>query len=160
MSRLVFALGIRHVGENAAYILAKHFITMDKLINAKKDDFDAIYEVGPVIAGSVKDYFSQSSTMKMLEELKNLGLSLREELTKTKVTPLTGKTIVFTGELIGFSRSQAEEIVRKFAGNVSSSVSKNVNFVVTGDNPGSKFDKAKKLGVKIISEKEFVEMIK
>ncbi len=160
LSRLVFALGIRHVGENAAYILAKHFITMDKLINAKKDDFDAIYEVGPVIAGSVKDYFSQSSTRKMLEELKNLGLSLREELTKTKVTPLTGKTIVFTVELIGFSRSQAEEIVRKFAGNVSSSVSKNVNFVVTGDNPGSKFDKAKKLGVKIISEKEFVEMIK
>ncbi len=160
LSRLVFALGIRHVGENAAYILAKHFITMDKLINAKKDDFDAIYEVGPVIAGSVKDYFSQSSTRKMLEELKNLGLSLREELIKTKVTPLTGKTIVFTGELIGFSRSQAEEIVRKFAGNVSSSVSKNVNFVVTGDNPGSKFDKAKKLGVKIISEKEFVEMIK
>ncbi|MGB4521488.1 MAG: NAD-dependent DNA ligase LigA [Candidatus Omnitrophota bacterium] len=160
LSRLVFALGIRHVGENAAYILAKHFITMDKLINAKKDDFDAIYEVGPVIAGSVKDYFSQNSTRKMLEELKNLGLSLREELTKTKVTPLTGKTIVFTGELIGFSRSQAEEIVHKFAGNVSSSVSKNVNFVVTGDNPGSKFDKAKKLGVKIISEKEFVEMIK
>ncbi|MFZ2937758.1 MAG: NAD-dependent DNA ligase LigA [Candidatus Omnitrophota bacterium] len=160
LSRLVFALGIRHVGENAAYVLAKHFISMDKLINAKKDDFDAIYEVGPVIAGSVKDYFSQNSTRKMLEKLKNLGLSLREELTKTKVTPLTGKTIVFTGELIGFSRSQAEEIVHKFAGNVSSSVSKNVNFVVTGDNPGSKFDKAKKLGVKIISEKEFVEMIK
>lgn len=160
LSRLVFALGIRHVGENAAYVLAKHFISMDKLINAKKDDFDAIYEVGPVIAGSVKDYFSQNSTRKMLEELKNLGLSLKEELTKTKVTPLTGKTIVFTGELIGFSRSQAEEIVHKFAGNVSSSVSKNVNFVVTGDNPGSKFDKAKKLGVKIISEKEFVEMIK
>lgn len=160
LSRLIFALGIRHVGENAAYLLAKHFITMDKLINAKKVDFDAIYEIGPVIAGSVKDYFSQSSTRKMLEELKNLGLNLREEPTKTKVTPLTGKTIVFTGELIGFSRSQAEEIVRKFAGNVSSSVSKNVDFVVTGENPGSKFDKAKKLGVKIISEKEFEEMIK
>lgn len=160
LSRLVFALGIRHVGENAAYVLAKHFITMDKLINAKKDDFDAIYEVGPVIAGSVKDYFSQSSTRKMLKELKNLGLCLREELTKTKVTPLTGKTVVFTGELKAFSRSQAEEMVRKFAGNISSSVSKNVNFVVTGDNPGSKFDKAKELGVKIISEKEFMEMIK
>lgn len=160
LSRLIFALGIRHVGENAAYILAKHFMTMDRLINAKREDFDAIYEIGPVIAKSVKDYFSQKSTRKMLEELKKMGLNLREELTIPKVTPLNGKTVVFTGELIGFSRSQAEEIVRKLAGNVSSSVSKNVNFVVTGDNPGSKFDKAKELGVKIISEKEFTEMIK
>lgn len=160
LSRLIFALGIRHVGENAAYILAKHFITMDRLINAKREDFDAIYEIGPVIAKSVKDYFSQKSTRKMLEELKKMGLNLREELTLPKVTPLKGKTVVFTGELIGFSRSQAEEIVRKLAGNVSSSVSKNVNFVVAGDNPGSKFDKAKELGVKIISEKEFTEMIK
>lgn len=160
LSRLIFALGIRHVGENAAYILARHFITMDKLINAKREDFDLIYEIGPVIAGSLKDYFSQKPVRKMLEELKNMGLNLREEPSNARATPLSGKTVVFTGELVGFSRSQAEEMVRKSAGNVSSSVSRNVNFVVAGDNPGSKFDKAKELGIKIISEKEFTEMIK
>ncbi|MDD2679819.1 MAG: NAD-dependent DNA ligase LigA, partial [Candidatus Omnitrophica bacterium] len=160
LSRLIYALGIRHVGEKAAFVLAREFKTLDNLLAAKKDDLDRIYEVGSAMAESITNYFSQNSTRKIIASLKEAGLNFREELTPGKVTPLSGKQIVFTGELKGLSRLEAESLVRSLGANAAVSVSRNTDFVVAGDNPGSKYEKAKQLGVKIINEKEFKEMVK
>jgi DNA ligase (NAD+) len=159
LSRLIYALGIRHVGEKAAYLLAGQFKSMDNLVAAKKEDFDAIYEFGPVMAESIVDYFSQTQTKKLIEELKKSGVNFKEDLSAVKTGVLSGKTVVFTGELRGFSRFKAEELVRQRGGNPSSGVSNNTDLLVAGDNPGSKYDKAQKLGVKIIDEKEFSRLL-
>lgn len=159
LSRLIYALGIRHVGEKAAYVLARQFRTMNKLVAAKKEDFDVIYEVGPVMAQSIADYFSLPQTRRLIEELRKAGLNFKEEVAEVKPTPLTGKAVVFTGELKDYSRSQAEGLVRKYGGSPSSSVSKNTDFVVAGENSGSKYNKAKKFGVRVINEKEFSRLI-
>lgn len=160
LSRLIYGLGIRHVGEKAAYVLASRFKTLDNLIKADVEDFDAIYEVGSVMAEAIVEFFKQASTQDLIKKLKVAGLNLKEEVSSIKKSKLTGKTVVLTGELKDFTRAQAEAIVRQFGGNPTSSVSKNTDFVVVGENPGSKYDKAKKLGVKIINEDEFKEMIK
>jgi DNA ligase (NAD+) len=160
LSRLIYGLGIRHVGEKAAYLLAQRFKNLDSLIKAKLEDFDAIYEVGPVMAQSVAEFFKQSTTRELLRKLKDAGLNLEEKTKAIKKSALTGKTVVFTGELNNFTRAQAEDLVRQSGGNPSSSVSTSTDFVVIGESPGSKFDKAKKLGVKIINEQHFREMIK
>ena len=160
LSRLIYALGIRHVGEKAAYVLAQRFKTMDNLLKAKKEDFDAIDEIGPVMAGSIADYFLQSATGKIIGELKKSGLNLKEESTQIRSNPLAGKTLVFTGELKSLSRLEAEALVRQHGGNAVSSVSKNTDFVIAGENPGTKHEKAKALGIKIIHEDEFREMLK
>ncbi len=112
------------------------------------------------MAESIIDFFKQEGTQHLLKELKAAGLNLEEKVATLKKTPLSAKTIVFTGELKHFSRNQAEELVRKFGGNASSSVSKDTDFVVAGENPGTKYDKAKKLGIKIINEGQFKEMLK
>ncbi|MDD4894300.1 MAG: NAD-dependent DNA ligase LigA [Candidatus Omnitrophica bacterium] len=160
LSRLLYGLGIRHVGEKAAYVLAQKFANLDSLIKAKKEELDAIYEVGSVMAESIVDFFTQQSTKELLKKLKEAGLNAEEQIMPVKKSPLTGKTLVFTGELKSFSRSQAERLVRQSGGNASSSVSRNTDLVVIGENPGSKYDTARKLGIKIINEDEFAEMIK
>ncbi|PIP18759.1 MAG: DNA ligase (NAD(+)) LigA [Candidatus Omnitrophica bacterium CG08_land_8_20_14_0_20_41_16] len=159
LSRLVYALGIRHVGEKAAFVLAERFRALDNLLKAKREDLDNIYEVGVIIAGSVIDYFSQSQTKEMIEGLRRAGVNFKQEGVVLKNTPLTGKSLVFTGELKTYSRLEAEELVRKLGGNPTSSVSKSTDFVVAGDNLGLKYKKAKKIGVKIINEREFSAMI-
>jgi DNA ligase (NAD+) len=160
LSRLIYALGIRHVGEKAAYVLAEKFRHLDNLIKAEKEELDAIYEVGSVMAESIVDFFAQESTRGLLKNLRETGLNLKEELTPAKKNALTGKTLVFTGELKNFSRNEVQRIVRQLGANASSSVSKNTDFVVAGQNPGSKYNTAKKLGVKIINEDEFRGLIK
>ncbi|MFH1398162.1 MAG: NAD-dependent DNA ligase LigA [Candidatus Omnitrophota bacterium] len=160
LSRLIYSLGIRHVGEKAAYILAVKFRDMDNLIKSKKEDLSAIYEIGEVMSASIRDYFSQPQIRKMIEELRNSGLNFKEEFKQIKNTPFTGKAVVFTGELKGLTRSQAEKIVREAGGNFSYSVSKNTDFVVAGDNPGHKYKQAKKVGVKIINEQDFSRLLK
>ncbi|MDI6606065.1 MAG: NAD-dependent DNA ligase LigA, partial [Candidatus Omnitrophota bacterium] len=160
LSRLIYALGIRHVGEKAAFVLARHFKTMNNLVSAKLEELDSIYEVGSVMAESITDYFSQGSTKKLIAQLRQHGLNFKEAASQAKATALSGKAIVFTGELKGYSRSQAEELVRRLGANASSSVSKNTDFVVAGENPGSKYDKARKLGVRIIDEQKFSAIIR
>ncbi len=160
LARLIFALGVRHVGQKAAYTLANEFLTMDKLRQATLEDLDKIPEIGNVMAASVADYFKLSQSKKLIQELKNLGLNMRQEAAKFKTNKLTGRTVVFTGELAEFSRTQAEEAVRRCGGIFSSSVSSKTDFLVAGESAGSKFNKAKELGVKIISERQFKEMIK
>jgi len=160
LSRLIYALGIRHVGEKAAYLLAQNFLSIDNLLKAKLEDFDAIYEVGPVMAESVVDFFKQPNTQELIRKLKNAGLNLKERITPIKKSAFSNKTVVFTGELKDYSRGQAGALLRQLGGNPSSSVSANTDFVVAGENPGSKYDKAKKLGVEIIDEAKFKEMLK
>jgi DNA ligase (NAD+) len=160
LSRLIFALGIRHVGEKAAYVLAQRFKTMDNLLKTGKEDLDAIYEVGEVLSVSVVDFFKQPQTQKLIDDLRRAGLNFSEPVAETKSGLLTGKTLVFTGELKSFSRRQAEELVRRLGANAVSTVSKKTDFVVAGDEPGSKYAKAKELGVKVITEQQFKEMVK
>jgi len=159
LSRLIYALGIRHVGEKAAYVLAREFKTLDNLARAKREDLDKIYDVGEVMAESIVDYFSQDSTKKLIAALKEAGLNTKEESGELKTSFLSGKTVVFTGGLKEYSRTQAEELVRRHGGNTSSNVSKDTDLVVVGDSPGSKYEKAKRLGIKIINEKEFLNLI-
>jgi DNA ligase (NAD+) len=160
LSRLIYGLGIRHVGEKAAYLLAQRFRSMEKLRQAKLAEFDAIYEVGQVMAGSVVAFLRQEATQRLLKKFQAAGLNLEEHLAPVKKSAISGKTIVFTGELQNFSRLQAEALARSLGANASSSVSKNTDLVVAGEKAGSKYDKARKLGVKIIDEKQFKEMIK
>ncbi|MCX5782026.1 MAG: NAD-dependent DNA ligase LigA [Elusimicrobia bacterium] len=159
LSRLLFAFGIRHVGEKAAWVLAEKFGNMDKLIPATFEDLTSINEVGPIMAQSIVDFFSQDSVKKLIKQLKDCGVNMAEPKKEKKSQPLAGKTIVLTGELKSFSRNDAEKKIREFGGNPTSSVSKKTDFVVAGEDPGSKFEKAKGLGVKIISESEFLKLI-
>ncbi len=160
LARFIFALGIRHVGQKAAYTLAKEFGSLDKLIQAKREDLVRIPEIGEVMAGSLVDYFALSQIKKLIRELKNVQVNMRQEISKVKTSELTGKTIVFTGQLKEFSRSQAEALVRQFRGIPTSAVSRKTDFLVAGESSGMKFNKAQELGVRIISENEFKEMVK
>ncbi|MBM3243530.1 MAG: NAD-dependent DNA ligase LigA [Candidatus Omnitrophica bacterium] len=160
LSRLIYALGIRHVGEKAAFLLARKFKTLDNLINAKQEELENIPEIGPIIAESAYSYFRQQQTKDIIASLRNFGVKTAEEPVLTKRNPLTDKTVVFTGELKKFSRLEAEELLRNRGGYPSSTVNKKVDFVVVGKNPGIKYDKAKKLGLKIIDEEMFKEILK
>ena len=160
LSRLIFALGIRHIGEKAAFVLARHFKELDNLVSAKSQELNDIYEVGPVVAQSIVDYFSLPQTKKLIVSLRRSGVNFKDDSSIVENKLFSGKTFVFTGELKGFTRTQAEEVARSLGANAASSVSKATDFLVAGDNPGSKFEKAKKLGVSIIDEDRFKEMIK
>jgi DNA ligase (NAD+) len=156
LNRLIYALGIRHVGEHSAWVLAKHFGSIGKLSNAGIEELTLINEIGPVMAESIKDFFSNKENMKILNRLSETDIRMSQAGIVAKAGGvLDGKTIVITGTLKNYSRSQAEELVRKLGGNPSSSVSKNTYFVVAGEEPGSKVDKARALGVKIIDEEAF-----
>ncbi len=160
LSRVLFALGIRHVGEKAAYVLAQHFGSMDAILQATRDDFDALEEIGPVMAESLHAYFSLPQTKGLVAALRRAGLTMTEALEqKKKNTPLAGKIVVFTGEMHLFSRSEAERLARQAGARAASSVSRKTDFVVAGENPGSKYGLAKQLGVHIINEEQFKEML-
>ncbi|MCF7887162.1 MAG: NAD-dependent DNA ligase LigA [Candidatus Omnitrophica bacterium] len=158
LSNLLFGLGIPHVGQKAANTLVNHFRSLDKITQLKEKDLEKIDEIGPIMAESIVKFFSQKSVNKTLKEFKRLGLSPKKEQSK-KSGRLNGKIFVFTGQLDNLSRSQAQKRVEELGGKWSSSVSKNTDFLVAGDNPGSKYSQAKEKKVKIISEKEFLELI-
>ncbi|MBL7197855.1 MAG: NAD-dependent DNA ligase LigA [Candidatus Omnitrophica bacterium] len=160
LNRLLYGLGIRHVGEKAAYVLAERFGSLDKIMQSKVDDFSSIYEIGEVMAESIVEFFKQPKVKNLIAKLKKAGINIKQPKTEVLQGPLTGRSVVFTGELKDFSRKEAEGIVRQLGGSDSLSVSKNTDFVVVGENPGSKFQRAKSLGVKVIDEKEFIKLIK
>lgn len=159
LDRLLYGLGIRHVGEKAAYLLAEKFGSLDKIMQSEVDDFSSIYEIGDVMADSIVEFFKQSKTRNLIAKLKKVGINTKQPKRMVLSKALEAKTVVFTGELKDFSRRQAEEIVRSLGGNATSSVTKNTDFIVIGENPGSKFQNAKSLGIKIIDEKEFKKLI-
>jgi DNA ligase (NAD+) len=160
LHRLIFGLGIRHAGEKAGYVLAGRFRTMDCLMKAGVDELTAIADIGPVMAQSVYDFFCQKTVQALISKLKAAGVNQTEPEREGGASPLEGKTFVLTGELKGFTRSDAENRIRELGGNPSSSVSKKTDYVIVGENPGSKFAKARKLGVKVLNEDEFDKLMK
>jgi len=159
LSRLLFALGIDHVGEIAAKQLARHFGTMDDLAKASVDDILAIHGMGDTIAQSVSDWFRNSGAKKLIDRLRKRGLNFEEPRQKT-AGALRGMTVVLTGTLDSLSREQATELVEAHGGKVTSGVSKKTSFVVAGAEAGSKLEKARSLGVRIIGEAELLGLVK
>ena len=159
LGKLIFALGIRHIGQKAAKLLADRFQDMDGIISASKDDILSIDGYGEIMAESVVDFFSHPQAIELIDDLKAAGLNMRSEK-KVIDNRFEGKTFVLTGTLSQFTRTQASEIIETYGGKTSSSVSKKTDFVLAGEAAGSKLQKAQDLGVKIISEDEFSAMIK
>jgi DNA ligase (NAD+) len=159
LNRLIYALGIKHVGERAAWILAEYFNSVEKVASADVDELTGIREVGPVMAQSIYRFFQNRENLKMLKKLKDAGVRVTRSKSKTEPEgAFSGKTVVLTGTLKSFTRSEAEELIRRLGGRPSSSVSKDTDLVVAGEEPGSKLDKAKALGVRVIDENEFRKM--
>lgn len=158
LDRLIYALGIRMVGRRTAQLLADHYHDIDSLAKAGEEELSKIQEIGPKVAASIVAFFRQPENLHLIEKLKKAGVRV-EGIEQRGLQPLQGKTFVFTGSLTRFTRPEAEELVRKLGGSASGSVSKKTDYLVAGAEPGSKYDKAKKLGVKIISEEEFEKLI-
>lgn len=159
LSKLIFALGIRHIGAKAGKLLADHFKDIDSLMNATAEQILEIDGFGAVMAQSVFDFFKNDKTKSLIESLKNAGVNMRS-LSVVTDTRFEGKTFVLTGTLTSFTRTEASKIIESYGGKTSSSVSKKTSYVLVGEAAGSKLDKANALGVEIISEDEFQEMIK
>jgi DNA ligase (NAD+) len=159
LDRLIYALGIRMIGRRTAQLIADHFSDIDSLAEATEAELSRIHEVGPKVAESVITFFKQKENRHLIDKLKKAGVKVKGEREKGP-KPFKDKTFVFTGGLTSYMRPEAEELVRKLGGSASSSVSKQIDFVVAGTEPGSKFEKAKKLGVKILSEEEWLKMVK
>ncbi len=159
LDRFIFALGIPHVGSETALDLARKFGSLEKLAHAKLDDLSVLRDIGAVVARSIADWFSDEYNKKLLHKFKEVGVQILEQESTQKSSNLKSKTFVFTGSLETLSREQAEELVREHGGDTSSSVSKETSYLVAGESTGSKYDKAKKLGIQILTEKEFLKMI-
>jgi len=159
LSKLLYGLGIGNIGIKAAANLAGHFGSLDAIMNASLEDIQGIDELGPVMAASVVTYFKQPQVKELLLKFKTAGLNLIELRKPSLGNRLEGKKFLFTGELTGISRQEAAQKVEDQGGRVISAVSKNLDYLVLGENPGSKFIKAKQLGIKIITQKEFEEIV-
>jgi len=158
LDRLLYGLGIRHVGQHLARVLAERFGDIESLTEASEQQLLQIPEIGPEVAASIKDFFNSRENLRVIRELGKLGVRY-EKREKPTGDKLKGLTFVFTGELDNFTREEAKEKVEKEGGKVSSSVSRRTSYVVVGRNPGSKLDKARRYGVKTINEEEFIRLI-
>ncbi|MCQ2385995.1 MAG: helix-hairpin-helix domain-containing protein, partial [Clostridia bacterium] len=158
LSRLIYALGIRNVGRKSAELLAQHFKTLDAVMDASVEDICTIEGFGEAIAGSVVSYFSLSQSKNLIERLKEYGVLMEAE-NRTVSNRLEGLTFVLTGTLPTMTRTEASALITENGGNVSSSVSKKTSYVLAGEEAGSKLTKAQSLGVPIIDQQEFLNMI-
>jgi DNA ligase (NAD+) len=158
LARFLYGLGIRHVGEHVAKVIADHFGSVENIREASTEQLEEVMEVGPVVAQSVHTFFRQPKNLELIEKLQKGGIKIRHE-ERAAEAPLKGKTFVFTGALEHFKRDEAKKLVEGLGGRISSSVSKQTDYVVTGADAGSKYDKAKKLGVEILTEEEFKKLI-
>ena len=160
LERLLFALGIRHVGAKTGKILAKHFKSLDNLMKASNEELVNIKDIGKTIADSVYKYFRDEENISIINELKEIGINTnylgKEEIHNENIT---GKTFVLTGSLEKLTRDEASLIIENNGGKVSSSVSKKTDVVVVGANAGSKLEKAKELGITIWTEQEFIDLV-
>jgi DNA ligase (NAD+) len=158
-SRLLFALGIRHVGSHVAEVLAHRFGIMDRLAGAAEEELQEIEEVGPAIADSVHAFFREPRNLELIQRLREAGVNMEEEVEEGP-RDLEGLTFVLTGGMESMTREQAKRTIEERGGRVSSSVSKKTDYVVAGSDPGSKYEKARELEVKIIGEDELLAMLK
>ncbi len=157
--RLVYALGIRHIGEKAAKLLCEHFLSIDALFTASVEEISAIDGYGAIMAESVADYFSLDATRALIDELRSLGVEMKPLQAKKKEGIFLGKTFVLTGTLPTMSRKEASVLIEQNGGKTSSSVSKKTDYVLAGEEAGSKLTKAQSLGITIISEADLLNMI-
>jgi DNA ligase (NAD+) len=159
LARLVYALGMRFVGERTGQLLAEHFSSLEEIADASVEELTEVPEVGPKVAESIAEFFSEPANRKLLQKLKRAGVRMTEERKAPRDTRLAGKTFVFTGTLAKRSREDAGALVVAHGGKLSSSVSKKTDYVVVGADPGSKHDKAKSLGVTILDESAFEKLL-
>jgi len=160
LARFLYALGIRDVGEATAASLANHFGKLDALVEASEQAIQEVQDVGPVVAAHIHHFFQQKHNREVVDELRRLGVTWKEQQPRTKVEgPLSGKTFVITGTLDGMSRDQATDRIVALGGKVSGSVSKKTSYVVVGAEPGSKLKKAQELGVEILDEAAFLKLL-
>lgn len=159
LARLVYAIGIPFVGERTAQLLAQHFGSMDEIAAASAEELMEVTEIGPKIAEGVQEFFSEAANRKLVERLGAVGVNMKEERAAPKGTKFAGMTFVFTGTLKKRSREEAEALVASQGGKAGGSVSKKTSYVVVGEDPGSKFDKAKTLKVPILDEDQFNELV-
>ena len=161
LANLIFALGIRRVGLNMAEKLAESFFSLSQLAKATPEEIANIEGIGPAISQSVCEYFAHASNIKLIDELSSLGIATSTGKAQTKLVSqaFAGKTFVLTGTLKSLERSQAQKAIKQHGGKASSSVSKKTNYLVIGENPGSKLMKAQELGITVLDETEFLEML-
>ena len=157
--RLITALGIRHVGSKASKILARKYKTIDNLSNASSEELSEINDIGAVMANSIREFFLSEQTMDLINKLKASGVNTSSLEENSKDNRFEGKTFVLTGSLENYTRKEAEDIIEKFGGKTSGSVSKKTDYVLAGEDAGSKLTKAQNLGVTVITEEEFGKMI-
>lgn len=160
LSRLITAFGIRHVGNKASKILAQRYKKMDNLMNATAEELALIDDIGPIVANSIREFFLQEQTIDLIQRLKQAGVNMEHQEEEIVENRFDGKTFVLTGSLDNYSRTEAANIIEKYGGKVSSSVSKKTDYVLAGQEAGSKLEKAESLGIRILTEDEFEEMIK
>ena len=159
LERLIYALGIQFVGERTGQLLAEHFSSLEELAAAKEEGLEEVPEVGPKVAASIVEFFSEAANRQLIKRLNKAGVHPTAEKRKVKSDKFAGKSFVFTGGLANRSREEAGEIVQQHGGKVSGSVSRKTDYVVVGTDPGSKYDKAKELGVTILTEQEFEKLL-
>jgi DNA ligase (NAD+) len=159
LARLIYALGIRFVGERTGQLLAEHFSSLDEFAAAKEQQLVEVPEVGPKVAASIAEFFSEPANRQLIKKLYKAGVRPTAEKREVKSQKFAGKSFVFTGGLANRSREDAGELVKQHGGKVSGSVSKKTDYVVVGTDPGSKHDKAKELGVPVLSESEFEKLL-
>ena len=158
--KLITALGIRHIGTKSAKTIAKHFKTIENLMQAEVEEIAELEDVGQIMAISIYEFFKQAQTIYLINKLQDAGVNMEEEIEQGADERFKGFTFVLTGSLENYTREQAGEIIEKLGGKVSSSVSKKTSYVLAGEEAGSKLTKAQELGVTILSETEFIEMVK
>ena len=160
LDRVLFALGIRHVGSETAALLARHFGSVDALMEASAEELASVPAIGPVVAQSVYDWFHDKANRKLIEKLRKGGLQMQAAAPAAREGPLSGQSFVITGTLSGMSRAEAEARIRSLGGTAASSVTKATEYLVAGDSPGSKLEKAQKYGTHVLSENEFVALLR
>ena len=160
LHRLITALGIRHVGVKASKILAKKYKNIDNLMEATAEELSEINDIGPIVANSIREFFLQDQTKDLIEKLKQAGVNLESLEEDIQDDRFAGKTFVLTGSLEKYTRGEAANLIEKFGGKTSSSVSKKTDYVLAGEEAGSKLTKAQNLGVTILTEAEFEELVK
>ncbi|HEX3377304.1 MAG TPA: NAD-dependent DNA ligase LigA [Candidatus Acidoferrales bacterium] len=160
LARLIYALGMRFVGERTGQLLAEHFSSLQKLADATAEQLEEVPEVGPKVAHSIADFFSEPANRKLIQRLKDEGLTMTEKRAAPEDTRFAGLTFVFTGALARRSRDEGGAEIVRHGGKVTNSVSKLTSYVVVGTDPGSKFEKARSLGVPVLNEEEFDDLLK
>ena len=158
LERLLCAFGIRQVGTKAAKVLARHFGTMDQLMAATEEELTSVSDIGMITAGFIRQWLDQTQSQHQIQRLKDAGVSM-ESVDAVQDTRFKGMTFVLTGALEKFTRNEAAAIIERLGGKASGSVSKKTTYVVAGENAGSKLTKANELGIPVISEEEFEQMI-